>query len=96
MAEKTGKKPGKIKAFFSGRCDALITDASALYSVRATLSGNPDDYVIFPADNKVAPLTPAVRHGDDQWTRQSHGAGLRAAHGRGDRRRCGRGGEPVR
>lgn len=55
------------QAFFSGRCDALITDASALASVRATQAGNPDDYVIFPANDEVTPLTPAVRHGDDQW-----------------------------
>ncbi|MFV3129629.1 amino acid ABC transporter substrate-binding protein [Niveispirillum sp. KHB5.9] len=55
------------QAFFSGRCDALITDASGLASVRATMAGNPDDFVIFPADGKLSPLTPAVRHGDDQW-----------------------------
>ena len=55
------------QAFFAGRCDALITDASALASVRATQSQNPDDYVIIPANDEVTPLTPAVRHGDDQW-----------------------------
>ncbi|MDC7677454.1 amino acid ABC transporter substrate-binding protein [Asticcacaulis machinosus] len=55
------------QAFFSGRCDALITDASSLYSVRATQSKNPDDYVIFAANDEANPLTPAVRHGDDQW-----------------------------
>lgn len=55
------------QAFFSGRCDALITDASALASVRATQAPNPDDYVIIPANDEVAPLTPSVRHGDDQW-----------------------------
>ncbi len=55
------------QAFFSGRCDALITDASALASVRATQAKNPDDYIIIPADEEVTPLTPAVRHGDDQW-----------------------------
>ncbi|KXF75936.1 amino acid ABC transporter substrate-binding protein [Paramesorhizobium deserti] len=55
------------QAFFSGRCDALITDASALASVRATQSSNPDDYVIFPATKYMDALTPAVRHGDDQW-----------------------------
>lgn len=54
-------------AFFSGRCDALITDASALASVRATQAPNPDDYDIIPANDEVAPLTPSVRHGDDQW-----------------------------
>lgn len=55
------------QAFFSGRCDALITDASALASVRATQAGDPADYVIISANDEVAPLTPAVRHGDDQW-----------------------------
>jgi general L-amino acid transport system substrate-binding protein len=35
--------------------------------VRATQAKNPDDYVIIPADQEVTPLTPAVRHGDDQW-----------------------------
>lgn len=55
------------QAFFSGRCDALITDASALASVRATQSGNADDFIIFPATRYMDALTPAVRHGDDQW-----------------------------
>jgi general L-amino acid transport system substrate-binding protein len=55
------------QAFFSGRCDALITDASALASVRATMANNPDDYVIFPANEKMEALTPSVRHGDDRW-----------------------------
>ncbi|WP_258718881.1 amino acid ABC transporter substrate-binding protein [Neorhizobium sp. BETTINA12A] len=55
------------QAFFSGRCDALITDASALASVRATQSKNPDDYMIFPATKYMDALTPAVRHGDDNW-----------------------------
>lgn len=55
------------QAFFSGRCDALITDAAALASVRATQSGKPDEYVIFPATKYMDALTPAVRHGDDNW-----------------------------
>lgn len=55
------------EAFFSGRCDALITDAAALASVRATQASNPDDYVIFPATQFMDALTPAVREGDDQW-----------------------------
>ena len=54
-------------AFFAGRCDGLVTDASALASVRATLAGNPDDFIIFPANDKMEALTPAVRHGDDRW-----------------------------
>jgi general L-amino acid transport system substrate-binding protein len=55
------------QAFFSGRCDALISDASALASVRATQTQNPDDYMIFPANQEIEALTPSVRHGDDQW-----------------------------
>lgn len=55
------------QAFFSGRCDSLITDAAALASVRATQSDNPDDFVIFPATKYMDALTPAVRHGDDNW-----------------------------
>ncbi|MBA3895861.1 MAG: amino acid ABC transporter substrate-binding protein [Sphingomonadaceae bacterium] len=55
------------QAFFSGRCDALITDASALASVKATLAKDSDAYVIFPADDVVEALTPAVRQGDEQW-----------------------------
>ncbi|WP_159953014.1 amino acid ABC transporter substrate-binding protein [Rhizobium sp. 18065] len=55
------------QAFFSGRCDSLITDAAALASVRATQSDNPDDFVIFPATEYMDALTPAVRHGDDNW-----------------------------
>lgn len=55
------------QALFSGRCDALITDAAALASTRATQAKNPDDYIIFPATPYMDALTPAVRHGDDQW-----------------------------
>lgn len=55
------------QAFFSGRCDALITDAGALASVRASMADNPDDYIIFPATPYADALTPAVRQGDDQW-----------------------------
>ena len=53
------------QAFLSGRCDALITDASALATLRAISPSL--DYVIIPASADIAPLTPAVRHGDDQW-----------------------------
>ncbi len=55
------------QAFFAGRCDALITDAAALASVRATLASNPNDFIIFPANDKMEALTPSVRHGDDRW-----------------------------
>ena len=55
------------QAFFQGRCDALVTDAAALASIRATLASNPDDYVIFPINDKLEALAPSVRHGDDRW-----------------------------
>lgn len=55
------------QAFFSGRCDALMTDASALASVRASQAQKPDDYIIFPASGNSEALTPSVRHGDEQW-----------------------------
>lgn len=54
-------------AFFSGRCDAMLSDASALASARATQAKNADDYVIFPASGNMEALTPSVRHGDDRW-----------------------------
>ena len=41
--------PASRQAFFSGRCDAIMTDASALASVRASQAQKPDDYLIFPA-----------------------------------------------
>lgn len=55
------------QAFLSGRCDALISDASAMASVRATMGSHASEYSLFPADDEVEALTPAVRHGDDQW-----------------------------
>lgn len=59
--------PATRQAFFSGRCDALISDASALASARATQAKNPDDYAIIPASGHYEALAPAVRHGDDQF-----------------------------
>ncbi len=54
------------KAFVSGRCDVLTTDASGLYATRTKLA-NPDKYVVLPEIISKEPLAPAVRHGDDQW-----------------------------
>ncbi|QRM35284.1 amino acid ABC transporter substrate-binding protein [Microvirga sp. VF16] len=59
--------PATRQAFFSGRCDALISDASALATTRATQAPNPDDYVIFPASGHFEGLAPSVRHGDDRF-----------------------------
>jgi general L-amino acid transport system substrate-binding protein len=55
-----------LKAYDSGRCDALTTDASGLYSVRLKLA-RPDDNVVLPEIISKEPLSPFVRHGDDQW-----------------------------
>jgi general L-amino acid transport system substrate-binding protein len=54
-------------AFFSGRCDVLTGDASALNATRIAQAPNPDDYVILPERISKEPLAPVVRHGDDQW-----------------------------
>ena len=54
-------------AFFSGRCDAFTTDASALYAARAANAPDPDDYIILPDIISKEPLGPVVRHGDNQF-----------------------------
>ena len=54
-------------AFFSGRCDAVTSDASQLASIRAADAPTPDDYAILPERISKEPFAPAVRHGDDQW-----------------------------
>lgn len=54
-------------AFFSGRCDSFSSDASQLAAVRANEAPKPDDYVILPELISKEPLTPVVRHADDQW-----------------------------
>jgi general L-amino acid transport system substrate-binding protein len=54
------------KAFFSGRCDVLTSDASQLAAQRS-VAINPDKYVILPELVSKEPLAPVVRHGDDQW-----------------------------
>jgi len=56
-----------IKAFFSGRCQAYTTDASALAFIRTKEAPNPDDYVVLPEIISKEPLGPAVRRGDDDW-----------------------------
>jgi general L-amino acid transport system substrate-binding protein len=53
-------------AYSSGRCDALTTDASGLYSIRLTLQ-NPDEHIVLPEIISKEPLGPVVRQGDDQW-----------------------------
>jgi general L-amino acid transport system substrate-binding protein len=54
-------------AFFSGRCDALSQDASALGVAVAVVSGKPDDFVILPERISKEPLGPFVRQNDEAW-----------------------------
>jgi general L-amino acid transport system substrate-binding protein len=53
-------------AYAAGRCDAYSTDASQLAGIRST-QRDPAEHVILPDIISKEPLTPAVRHGDDQW-----------------------------
>jgi general L-amino acid transport system substrate-binding protein len=55
-----------VKAYESGRCDALTTDVSQLYAEKLKLA-NMNDHVILPEIISKEPLGPVVRHGDDQW-----------------------------
>src|SRR5437764_9878581 len=54
-------------AFFSGRCEVMTGDASALAAQRIGRASNPDDYVVMPESISKEPLAPVVRHGDEQW-----------------------------
>lgn len=55
-----------VKAYDSGRCDALTSDQSQLYALRLKLT-NVADHVVLPNVISKEPLGPAVRQGDDQW-----------------------------
>ncbi len=55
------------KAYESGRCDTYTTDSSGLYGERQKLAV-PGDHIVLPEIISKEPLTPAVRHGDSQWT----------------------------
>src|SRR6516165_10502058 len=54
-------------AFFSGRCDVMTGDSSALNANRLSQAPNPDDYIILPERISKEPLAPVVRHGDEEW-----------------------------
>ena len=55
-----------VRAYDSGRCDVLTTDASALHSERLKMS-KPDDHVILSDMISKEPLGPAIRQDDPQW-----------------------------
>lgn len=54
-------------AYFSGRCVAYTTDASALASIRSKEARNPAEHLILPELISKEPLGPLVRRGDDEW-----------------------------
>src|SRR5215510_10145012 len=56
------------QTFFSGRCDAMTQDASALAGAVATAASTPADYVILSQTISKEPLGPFTRNGDDQWS----------------------------
>jgi general L-amino acid transport system substrate-binding protein len=58
------------QAFFAGRCDVYTGDSSRLYSSRAANVPPPqtaDDYVVLSEIISKEPLSPAFRHGDNQF-----------------------------
>jgi general L-amino acid transport system substrate-binding protein len=55
-----------VKAYESGRCDVFTDDVSGLYAYRLKLA-NPADHGVLPEVISKEPLSPMVRHGDDQW-----------------------------
>jgi len=57
------------QAFFSGRCDALSQDSSALAVAIGVVSGKPADYVVLPERISKEPLGPFVRQGDETWAK---------------------------
>src|SRR5436305_8613027 len=56
------------QAFFSGRCDAMTQDASALAGSVGTVAPNPADYSILPETISKEPLGPFTRNGDEVWS----------------------------
>jgi general L-amino acid transport system substrate-binding protein len=56
------------QTFFSGRCDAMTQDASALAGAVATAAPNAADYLVLPQTISKEPLGPFTRNGDEVWT----------------------------
>ena len=54
-------------AYEEGRCTAMSTDASQLVGLLTTLR-SPSEHQVLPDRISKEPLSPAVRHGDEQWT----------------------------
>ncbi|MEF2230482.1 MAG: amino acid ABC transporter substrate-binding protein [Pseudodesulfovibrio sp.] len=59
-------KKEAFNAYVAGRTDAFTTDVSQLASLRAG-AADPGEHVILPEIFSKEPLSPFVRHGDQQW-----------------------------
>ena len=55
------------QAFYAGRCDVYLSDASTLAASRAARAKHPDDFVILPERINKSPLGPFVRQSDPNW-----------------------------
>ncbi len=55
-----------VKAYESGRCDAISTDMSQLVSYRLKMS-DPAEHMLLPEVISKEPIGPYVRQGDDEW-----------------------------
>jgi general L-amino acid transport system substrate-binding protein len=55
-----------VKAYESGRCDAISTDVSQLVSYRLKMS-DPAEHMLLPDVISKEPIGPYVRQGDDEW-----------------------------
>lgn len=56
------------QAFFTGRCDAMTQDASALAGAVGTAAPNSADYKVLPETISKEPLGPFTRNGDEVWS----------------------------
>lgn len=54
-------------AFYAGRCDVYLSDASTLAASRAARAPKVEDFVILPEIISKSPLSPVVRVDDAQW-----------------------------
>ena len=54
------------EAFFTGKCDAVTQDISAI-STTIVAAGKAADYMVLPEIIAKHPLAPYVRAGDDEW-----------------------------
>ncbi|GGJ17005.1 amino acid ABC transporter substrate-binding protein [Neoroseomonas lacus] len=56
-----------VRAYLSGRCDALTSDRGLLGARLHSSIPNPSEHVILPDVISKEPYSPVVRHGDDRW-----------------------------